>query len=281
MAESYKPETDKSDLLDVEGHRKFQQLIGIGQWLITCGRMDLSFTISSLSRFAAGPRVGHLKAAIRMYKYLNYAPDKWIRLDPSSHKPPGELESPLEGLKDSSEEWSHCYPDAMEEIDPNFPTPRGKGMDTAVYFDSNWAHDEVTRRSITGVIGFIGNTPVTWLSKRQGAIATSTYSAELCAAKVSTEEAITLRYMLRSLGVPVKGSTLLIGDYLGSLISTSSLTLPCKKKHSQIAYHYVRECNAAGIISLRKINTEYNYADVGTKALGKKSFWEHFRLLFG
>jgi len=151
----------------------------------------------------------------------------------------------------------------------------------AVYFDSNWAHDEVTRRSITGVIGFIGNTPVTWLSKRQGAIATSTYLAELCAAKIGTEEAITLHYMLRSLGVPVKGSTLLIGDNLGSLISTSSPTSPCKKKHSQIAYHYVRECNAAGIISVRKINTEYNYADVGTKALGKKSFWEHFRRLFG
>ena len=68
----------------------------------------------------------------------------------------------------------------------------------------------MTRRSITGVIGFIGNTPVTWLSKRQGAIATSTYLAELCAAKIGTEEAITLHYMLRSLGVPVKGSTLLI-----------------------------------------------------------------------
>ena len=75
--------------------------------------------------------------------------------------------------------------------------------------------------------------------------------------------------------LPIKGSTLLIGDNLGSLISMSSPTSPCKKKHSQIAYHYVRECNAAGIISVRKINTEYNYADVGTKALGKKSFWEH------
>ena len=280
MAANYKPECDTSDLLDIEGHRKFQQLIGIGQWLITCGRLDLIFAIASLSRFSAGPRKGHFAAAVYVYKYLNYAPEKWIKLDPGAHKTPGPVYSPLDGQKENGVDWSHTYPDAVEELDPKFPPPRGVGMDTAVYFDSNWGHDEVTRRSITGVIGFIGNTPVTWLSKRQGAIATSTYSAELAAAKVGAEEAISLRYMLRSLGVPLLGRTLLIGDNLGSLISSCSPASPCKKKHTQIAFHYVRECNAAGILEIKKIGTEFNYADVGTKALDKTAFGAHFNRLF-
>ena len=61
----------------------------------------------------------------------------------------------------------------------------------------------MTRRSITGILGYVGHTPVLWISRRQGAIATSTYSAEFMALRTATEEAISLRYMLRYLGVPI------------------------------------------------------------------------------
>jgi hypothetical protein len=282
MQEKLEPELDETPFLDAEGHRKYQQLIGIAQWLVTCGRMDLTFALSSLSRFSSSPRQGHMKAAVHMFKYLNRYPSKWIDLDPSKHEPPGELESPViqNGMREEDMDWSQIYPDAREEMDLKFPKPRGKELDTAVYFDANWAHDKVTRRSISGIMGFIGNTPVTCTSKRQGAIATSTYSSELCAAKVATEEAITLRYMLRSLGVPVNKPTLMIGDNLGSLISATQPGSPCKKKHSQIAYHYVRECVASRIISIRKIHTDHNYADANTKALGKNIYWRHYSKLY-
>jgi hypothetical protein len=277
MADKYKPELDTSPMLDDEGHRKYQQLIGILQWMITCGRMDLQISVSSLSRFSAAPREEHLKAAERIFKFLKRHPEVWVLIDPSPHKPPGPLEVPGD-LKNV--DWDQHYHDAVEEIDPKCPPPRGVGMDTCIYFDSNWAHDEVTRRSISGVVAFIGNTPVSWLSKRQGAIATSTYSAELCAAKVGAEEAVALRYMLRSLGVPIKGKTILAGDNLGALTSTTQPGSPCKKKHVNIAFHYVRECNAAGIIDIRKIHTDDNPSDPFTKALDKNKFWHHFRYLF-
>ena len=118
------------------------------------------------------------------------------------------------------------------------------------------------------------------MSKRQGVIATSTYSAELCAARQGTEEAINVRYMLRSLGIPLAGKTILAGDNLGSLISATKPGSPCKKKHSSIAYHYVRECNAAGIIDVCKVHTDYNLADPFTKALGKNKFWGNFGSIF-
>ena len=122
------------------------------------------------------------------------------------------------------------------------------------------------------MFSFIGNTPVSWISKRQSAIATSTYSAELCAAKVGAEEAVSLRYMLRSLGVPVGGRTKLIGDNLGSLLSTTNPAALLKKKHSNVAFHYVRECNAAGIVEVLEIGTDLNLADQFTKALDKVKY---------
>jgi hypothetical protein len=38
MDEKLKPELDSSKLLDAPGHRNYQRLIGIGQWLLTIGR---------------------------------------------------------------------------------------------------------------------------------------------------------------------------------------------------------------------------------------------------
>jgi len=42
----------------VENHRKYQQLIGIGQWLITCGRMDLYSFAEQLQLDEKEPHVG-------------------------------------------------------------------------------------------------------------------------------------------------------------------------------------------------------------------------------
>jgi len=66
--------------------------------------------------------------------------------------------------------------------------------------DSDHTHDQKTRRSLTGLLAFVGSTQVVWMSKRHGSIASSTYAAEFSALRTATEEAMSLRYMLRCLG---------------------------------------------------------------------------------
>ena len=62
-----------------------------------------------------------------------------------------------------------------------------------VFVDSDHVHDKVTRRSITGLIAFLCQTPAFYLSKRQGAIKASTYSAEFCAMSTGVKETIAIR----------------------------------------------------------------------------------------
>ena len=76
-----------------------------------------------------------------------------------------------------------------------------------MYFYSDHAHYQVKSRLVSGVVSFFGLTPISWTSKSQGTIENSGYSAEFCAGWVSSEEAIALRYMLSSLGFPIKGDT--------------------------------------------------------------------------
>ena len=64
------------------------------------------------------------------------------------------------------------------------PTPKGKTVQITTYVDADHAHDQVTRRSVTGILLFVNNTPTKWYSKRQNTVETSTYGAELVALRI-------------------------------------------------------------------------------------------------
>ena len=72
-----------------------------------------------------------------------------------------------------------------------------------------------------------------FLSKRQGAIATSTYGAELCAMRTAVEEVQSVRYMIRYLGVKVKHATLICGHNKGVIQNCSLPESLLKKKHDK------------------------------------------------
>ena len=261
------PELDDSDLLDEKGIRKYQMLIGMAQWACVIGRLDIGFAVSSLSRFSAAPRQGHLELSYYLFGYLKKNPNRRIVLDSR----PLDVDEELR--KDSFHpDFLDDYPDAKEDIDMQFPKPYGTELHSTVFFDADHAHDTVTRRSISGLLVFVGSTPVIWSSKRQGCIATSTYCAEFVAMRTAVEEAISIRYMLRCLGIPVTKPTDLFGDNFGVIQSAEIPEGELKKKHIAISYHYVREAIAAKIVNANWCRSDENFADILTKALGSNIF---------
>jgi hypothetical protein len=160
-------------------------------------------------------------------------------------------------------------------VGADFPDTFGAELKTSVFFDADHAHDHVTRRSFSGLLVFVGSTPVVWQSKRQGCIATSTYCAEFMAMRAAVEEAISIRYMLRCLGIPVTKPTELYGDNFGVIQSAEIPEGELKKKHIAISYHYVREAIAARIVNAHWCRTYENFADICTRALGTTIFSSH------
>mmetsp|Transcript_30752 Transcript_30752/g.36558 ORF Transcript_30752/g.36558 Transcript_30752/m.36558 type:complete len:126 (-) Transcript_30752:187-564(-) len=121
-----------------------------------------------------------------------------------------------------------------------------------MFVDFDHAHDLKTRRSLTGLLAYVGSTPVLWKAMRQGSIASSTYAAEFSALRPATEEASSLRYMLRCLGcnVPSDGSspTRIFGDNLSVIQNAQNPAADLSKKHLAISFHVVREAIAAHIV---------------------------------
>jgi hypothetical protein len=80
-------------------------------------------------------------------------------------------------VKFANYDWTEFYPDAVEELPSDMPTPkvRGDKAKITVFVDADHAHDIVTRRSVTGFIVFLNKTPVKWYSKRQNTVESATY----------------------------------------------------------------------------------------------------------
>ena len=164
-------------------------------------------------------------------------------------------------------EFLEDYPNANEELDPTLPEAFGQELETSIFFDADHAHDQKTHRSISGIIEFVGYTPVLGSSHRQCCIATSTYCAEFIVMRQAVEEAMCLHYMLRCLGIPDTNPTNLYGNNFGSIQSASIPDSEMKKEHVAILYHFVQEAIAAKIVNTIWVPTHANFADVCMNAL--------------
>jgi hypothetical protein len=73
------PEMDTSRFLNDQGHRKYQMLIRMLVWVIIIGRIGVTQVTSSLSRFTACPRDGHINRLLRVLGYFKKRPSmSWI-----------------------------------------------------------------------------------------------------------------------------------------------------------------------------------------------------------
>jgi hypothetical protein len=69
MMESYHPELDDTPMLDDRNHSKYRAMIGLANWVITWGRLDVSYATSTLAIYSMAASEGHLIALKRLFGY--------------------------------------------------------------------------------------------------------------------------------------------------------------------------------------------------------------------
>ena len=266
FSDAYHAEIDTSPLCDTEKISRYKSLIGSANWIITLGRFDIAYAVSTLSRYCVAPRDGHFEAMERVFGYLDKFPEGKLVIDPTEPK--------IRQVADFSfgHSWSEFYPDAAEDIPSDMPPSQGELATLTCYVDADHARDKVTCRSVTGIVMLLNNTPITWMSKRQQTVETSTYGLELVAARIAVDLIIEMRYKLRMLGVVLEESSVLVGDNMAVVINTTLPSSSLKKKHQACNYHRVREAIAARFIKFGYIHTSLNLADICTKPLGSQAF---------
>jgi hypothetical protein len=211
------------------------------------------------------PRQGHFNAMKRVFGYLRANPKGRLVCDPS-YPDHSAFHTP------EHQNWKEFYPGAGEEKPHDMPTAKGKAARVTVYVDADHSRDQLTRRSVSGVILMVNNMPIRWICKRQQTVETSTYGSELVAGRMAIDLIVAIRYELRMLGVPLDGPALLLGDNMSVVLNTTVPSSVLKKKHCACAYHRIRESIAAGAVRFAHVSSKHNLADILTKPLAKGVF---------
>ena len=261
-AVNYRPELDTSHECSNEQVTLFQNLIGVLRWIVELGRIDIAFEVSSLSKFLASPRTGHLVQAIHIFKYLDIHHSNDIAFDPMYQQVNSD-----QNTKQKIQAMKELYADAIEDLPHNAPKPRGRPVQVNCFVDSDHAGDRMTRRSQSGILLYLNSAPIMWYSKRQNTVESSTFGSEFVALRISTDLVISLRYKLRMFGIPIDGPANLFCDNEAVYKNASFAESQLKKKHQSICFHRVRECVAANIVIPHKVDTNFNLADLLTKSL--------------
>jgi hypothetical protein len=153
--------------------------------------------------------------------------------------------------------------------------PRDTGFNLIGYSDSDYAGCRLDRKSTSGSCQFLGKRLVSWQSKKQHTVSTSTAEAEYIAAGSCVAQILWMKNQLKDYGLEVSRIPVMC-DNTSAIAMTSNPVDHSRTKHIDIRYHFIREHVESGTVELLFVPTEQQIADIFTKPLDESTF---FRLV--
>ncbi|GJS20787.1 hypothetical protein Tco_0449419 [Tanacetum coccineum] len=157
--------------------------------------------------------------------------------------------------------------------------PKGTDIETVVYADSDHAGDYVDRKSTSGICTFVGCCLTSWFSKKQTALAISTTEAEYVSAGKACQQALWMKQALIDYDVRLDDVPIMC-DNKGAIDLSKNPVQHSRTKHIEIRHHFLRDNVQKGHISIEKVPSVDNIADILTKPLKRESF-NYLRLGLG
>lgn len=139
--------------------------------------------------------------------------------------------------------------------------------------DSDYAGDNIDRKSTTGFVIRLFNNLIFWKTHKQSTVTKCSTFAEYTAMSEAVTEILFIRNLLiESFNVKFDKPVKLYEDNNGAISIAKYGNFTKNSKHIEVQYHYINENYEKGIIDIVKINSENNLADMLTKSLDKSKF---------
>lgn len=145
-------------------------------------------------------------------------------------------------------------------------------LSLTVYCDSDYGACPRTRRSLSAYICYLGDSPISWKTKKQDTVSCSSAEAEYRAMAYTLREVKWLRELLATLGFNHSQPVMFHCDSQAAIHIAANPVFHERTKHIESDCHQVRDAVQDGTIQTFHISTTENVADLFTKALPKPLF---------
>jgi hypothetical protein len=238
LDDPYQPREEDKEIIDKS---KYLTAVGAFTYLTTHTRPDIAFATSILARHSQNPTIRHWNGVKHLMRYLRRTSDLGLYYQKTNN-------------------------------------PKISG-----FADSGFHTDVTAGKSQTGYIFMKNGAPISWKSTKQTVTATSTNHAELLAFHEAARECVWLRTMERILmqqcKIQVKDKPTVVFEDNSTCIRQMSAGFIKTDRTKHISPHifiYSQDLIEKGQLEIRKVESEYNVADMLTKALPA---YKHKRLV--
>lgn len=230
----------------------------VGMLLYLCGhtRPDIQMAVSQVARFTHCPKRSHELALERIGRYLKSSMDKGMILEPSDTL------------------------DIDAFVDADF----------CGLWKKEERSDSTSVKSRTGFVICLANCPILWKSSLQTRIANSTMEAEYNALSSSMKEVLPLQALIKAIAVKVDlpevstvFRTTVWEDNIGceTLANLDPGQHTPRSKWYDISAHWFRSKLKPNKVTVQRIDTSEQRADIFTKPLVRATFERLRRMLIG
>ena len=206
----------------------YREAVGALLWMARATRPEISQAVGQVAKYMANPGFAHWTAVKRIFGYLVRVRDVPFLIK-------------ADGL-----------------------------LHLEAYSDSDWAGCKDTAQSTTGLMVYVGGTLVAWKSKAQRSWAQSATEAEFVAALAASNECCWWRNLLSEMwpgSLDSSVPTTVWVDNDGAIMQSQHSCAFDASKHYKLSYYALRHRSDEGVTVLKSIRTDFNFADLLTKAL--------------
>jgi hypothetical protein len=206
--------------------------------------------VNQLTRHFQEPQAHHWKAALTTLAYLKTTRSYGLAFEEEENG--SRIQAYTRGVRDLTDE------EGTNEL--------------VAWSDADWAGDEEDRKSTSGYLLQLGSCVISYRSQKQQITATSSTTAELIALSLATKEVLWEKKLYEEMFDAPAGTVDIMEDNAGAKILADNNKFSHKTKHLPVRHFFCREKVKSQEISVKKVSTKDQLADIFTKPLGPQVF---------